>query len=120
MRARTPLGQYRALYALQDELRGSLQAVLNSVPALVLVNPEDEMVSLPRIQRRLARSGWGRWSLESVGPIQPSLKPDYQHLTIDEPSMGPGAWLRMQRQILEFFGLLNDTPDNTPDHTSGS
>lgn len=105
----TPLGHYRALYALQDEFREGQQAALGMIPTLMLVNPKDEMISLPRLQRRLTRSGWDHWRLEEVGPIEPGLKPVYQHLTIDEPSMGPGAWLRMQRQILEFMGLLPGT-----------
>ncbi len=98
----TSLGAYRALYRLQDELRDGDQSALN-IPTLVFFNPRDELVSASKLKKRVTESKWTHWSLEEVGPLETTLKPAYDHLFIDEPSMGKQQWEKMKSRMLAFF-----------------
>ena len=94
----TSLGAYRALFAIQDELRNA-EPRGRQDDVLVLVNPDDELVSARKLRRRAEKSGWSRWQIEDVLTLRPSLSPVYQHLFIDEPSMGSEAWEHLVSRI---------------------
>lgn len=100
----TSLGAYRALFALQDESRDGEQSRLN-VETLALINPRDELVSASGLRKRVAASGWSKWRVETIPPLHSRLEPVYQHLFIDEPSMGSEGWKWAQSQITEFLGI---------------
>jgi esterase/lipase len=93
----TSLGAYRALFEIQDELRNRARPRDDSV--LVLVNPEDELVSASKLRRRADEARWGRWQIEDILTLRPSLSPVYQHLFIDEPSMGREAWAHLVSRV---------------------
>ncbi len=100
----TSLGAYRALFAIQDESRAGVQQRLN-IETLALVNPRDELVSSSGLRKRVAASGWSKWRVETIPALRPRLDPVYQHLFIDEASMGTEGWKVIQSKILEFLGF---------------
>lgn len=100
---RTSLAAYRALFEIQDQVRDGNPLRLN-INALVWLSPKDELVSLKKLVKKASLAGWNHWSIEQVRSVEPTLRPIYHHLMIDEPSMGTQAWQEMQRSLLEHFG----------------
>jgi pimeloyl-ACP methyl ester carboxylesterase len=101
---RTSLAAYRALFEIQDEVRSGNPLRLN-IDTRVWVSPKDELVSAKKLAKKAASAGWTQWSIQNVGSIEPTLRPTYHHLLIDEASMGHEAWQEMQRALEKHFGI---------------
>jgi alpha-beta hydrolase superfamily lysophospholipase len=107
----TSLGAYRALFAIQDELRNAKpRGRPRQDDVLALVNPDDELVSARKLRRRAEKSGWSHWQIEDVLTLRPSLRPVYQHLFIDEPSMGSEAWEHLVSRIRSQISHESEYP----------
>ncbi len=98
----TSLAAYRAMFSLVGDVQQGASQPLD-IPTLVFVNTKDELVSEKRLARWMERRGLRHWEIEAVLPLQPSISPSYQHLMIDEPSMGVAAWSRMAERIRQFL-----------------
>jgi esterase/lipase len=98
----TPLSAYHALFALASGLtRQSSAEPLVTIPALVLVSPKDELISMTGLSLWIEENELARWKLESITP-RASIEGSYQHLIVDEPSLGSEEWHRV-KDILDLF-----------------
>lgn len=76
---------------------------LRAVQALVLLNPEDELISESGTEEWVAEHGLSRsWRIELLKP-QPSEPDMREHIMIDQPSLGDAEWLRMQQLVRAFL-----------------
>jgi esterase/lipase len=94
-----------ALYTTMDSIKNA--ARLKEIKTLVLLNPNDELVS---------ESGTRRWIEEHhlapewrVEIIQPSTPERFlrEHLIIDEHSLGPSEWSRLKSLVSDFLQGLS-------------
>jgi len=94
----TPIAAYNALRTALLSLRRHADTKLN-VPTLLLIDPQDELVSPPGLQRFIQRAQLFHWRLSLVKkqPTQPELA--FHHLIIDAASVGPVMWQSMVTQI---------------------
>jgi pimeloyl-ACP methyl ester carboxylesterase len=97
----TTIAAYSALYAAQDLCERELDRRLN-VPALVFVDPHDELVSAGGLQRLIAERGLSNWQ---VHPVHKSTgaATRYHHLLIDPQSVGAQTWAEMAAQMRLFL-----------------
>ena len=94
----TPVAAYMALYAALARFgRGDLRRL--DAPALVLIDPADELASYAGLARLCERLP--RWTL---CPVAKSAGAAHQvhHLVIDAPSVGQAAWTDMCARITAF------------------
>lgn len=100
----TPLFWYSNTADIYDETRTLAHPQrLAAIPALVLISPDDELVSAPGVGEWIDENGLSaRWKLELVGP-QPADPGLHRHLIVDEASVGRDEWRRMQQMIGEFL-----------------
>ncbi len=94
----TPVAAYMALYAALARFgRGDLRRL--DAPALVLIDPADELASYAGLARLCERLP--RWTL---CPVAKSAGAAHQvhHLVIDAPSVGQAAWTDMCVRITAF------------------
>jgi alpha-beta hydrolase superfamily lysophospholipase len=86
----TSIAAYSALYATVAHFAARAGSKIN-VPALLLIDQQDELVSYPKTRRLLMAAGLTNWQLQTVtkgpGAIQ-----RYHHLLIDAQSVGPQQW----------------------------
>ena len=98
----TSIAAYRAMFRIMGEFRESrLRGV--DIPTLVFLNPEDELVSHRRLIRWIDDSRLSHWRVLFVRDLKPSIRPNYQHLMIDQASMGAEAWEELSTAIREFL-----------------
>jgi putative Ca2+/H+ antiporter (TMEM165/GDT1 family)/esterase/lipase len=98
----TSIAAYRSMFNFIGEFRNSeLRGV--DIPTLVFLNQKDELVSHRKLIRWIDSSRLSRWRVDFVPELAPSIKPSYEHLMIDEPSMGSAAWANMSGKVVEFL-----------------
>lgn len=102
----TSIAAYSALYSALRNLHRHAGPRLN-VPTLVLMNPQDELLSLSGIRRFMQRTHLSQWRLQLVNkkPLRRELA--FRHLIIDEESVGPHAWQTMLAQIKAHLQLTD-------------
>lgn len=76
---------------------------LRAVPALVLLNPADELISTNGTEEWIADSSLSQtWHIELFRP-QPTESGLREHLIVDEPSLGAAEWSRMRSTLRAFL-----------------
>ena len=98
----TPLAAYDAAFELIRRVSSDPGPALRTLPALILVSPDDEMVSIAGLRRLIETKALGAWRIEEVRP-QPQFQPSYSHLILDPPSMGAAEWRRISQIISKEF-----------------
>ncbi len=100
----TPLFWYQNTLSLYADAKWDEGlSKLASVETLVFVNPRDELVSWKGTQSWIAsyelKSGW---TVEVVRPRSKAIK-TFEHLMIDEQSLGEEVWGQMKERIARFL-----------------
>jgi alpha-beta hydrolase superfamily lysophospholipase len=97
----TTVAAYNALYKAQDECERGLDKQLD-VPALVFVDPQDELVSAGGLQRLIVERGLSHWQVHKVQKSQ-GAKTRYHHLLIDPQSVGAQTWGEITEILRRFL-----------------
>ncbi len=100
----TSLASYRAMKESQDSLKDINLTSLN-IPTLIFVDPDDELVSLKKINKRIKNQRIDLWQTKSISNKGSTLKKTYHHLVVDKPSMGPHQWNLVRKNIIKHFDL---------------
>ena len=101
----TSAAAYRALFLLERMLkRGKISEILN-IPTTVMMRREDELVSYRGIKQFIDNNRLSNWSLKPIPRKEKRLVVDgaFQHLIIDEKSVGSKQWEVVIETIQEFF-----------------
>lgn len=105
----TPMAAYSALRTALVSLQRHANAATLNVPTLVLIDSQDELVSLRQMQRwvqRLHLTQW-RFSLVTKTGHHPELR--FHHLLLDADCVGPAMWQTMLAQIQDHLATtVND------------
>lgn len=98
----TSLASYTAMKKSQKSLVDMNINSLN-IPTRIFVDPDDELVSLKKIKKRISKNSLDNWKLEAISNKGSTLKKTYHHLVVDKDSMGPKVWERVTTQIKNHF-----------------
>jgi esterase/lipase len=100
----TPLFWYENTIDLYDETASRPAPVrLRRVPALIVVSPDDELVSPPGLREWVdANSLPPAWQVELIEP-QPHDERLHRHLIVDRVSLGDAEWQRLQDMLKAFL-----------------
>jgi hypothetical protein len=100
----TPLFWYRNTIELYDETRELAHADrLQRIPTLILLSRDDELISRTILSEWLEHNHLGNaWRVEQVRP-EPKTGNLYQHLIIDENSLGETPWREATARIAAFL-----------------
>lgn len=93
----TTIAAYNALYAAQALYERTVDERLN-VPALVFIDPQDELVSAAGLEQLAAAHRLTRWQFHHVHKGA-DARTRYHHLLIDSPSVGAAVWDRMVERM---------------------
>lgn len=100
----TPLFWYSNVAELYDQARDPAEASrLRGLPALVILNPADELISQDAVEEWIQENQLGEtWRVELFRPQarDPEMR---EHLIIDEPSLGEAEWRRMKESLRDFL-----------------
>lgn len=105
----TPLFWYSntlALYSTMDPLTNA--AGLKTIPTLVVLNPDDELVSLSGTERWIAENHLApEWR---IALVQKETNEHFlkEHLMLDSTSLGLNGWERMKSILSEFLDTLKN------------
>jgi hypothetical protein len=102
-RGGTSMSAYAALFGLVGEL-GEPGLSNANIPTLLLVDPQDELVSESGIRDLILRRNLSRWELRDVSAAGPNRSVGHHHRIVDEESLGPEAWRELSQEILSFLG----------------
>lgn len=72
------------------------------VPTLILMDPQDELLSYPRIMGLADERP--HWRVERVSVAGSTLPRRFHHLIVDQPSLGAAEWQRVAGSVAEFLG----------------
>lgn len=99
----TSLAAYEAM-AQGRKLIEEMPAQLLKNPALIVIDPDDELVSIKKIQQFLKEKKIQKhWRLYRVNNRESTLKKSYHHLIIDENSLGKRQWKALQQRLSRFL-----------------
>ena len=103
----TPVAAYLTLRTALSNVQRHPTPALN-VPTLVLIDPQDELVSMRGIQRLIRRHNLTQWQLHPIRkqPTRPDAR--FHHLIIDAECVGPVAWQGMLTQIKGHLLVRNE------------
>jgi alpha-beta hydrolase superfamily lysophospholipase len=93
----TALAAYAALYTAAAHLAEHTSDKIN-VPALVLLDPQDELVSYRGTSRYLHAAGLTNWRLLKVRK-DPTARQRYHHLVIDAVAVGDACWRELAAAV---------------------
>ncbi len=94
----TPMAGYTAFYTLYSQFRKNIQRVKINLPALIFMHPEDEFVSLGKIQRLKSDHNLSAWDIMSIRKTD-AINDSLYHLTIDQNSVGSETWKKMWSRV---------------------
>jgi alpha-beta hydrolase superfamily lysophospholipase len=100
---RTSMGAYRAL---GDSISAwhRKSALLNlPVPVMVLMDPQDELVSYQGIRDFASANARINWQFMQLNNDDATLQRPHHHLIIDEASLGAAQWQVLQKAVLDFL-----------------
>lgn len=100
----TTTAAYEALHNIIDQFEGELPKKL-STPVLVIMDPEDELVSLDKIEKMKKRNGLHHWEIFKVSLDQPEVEKEYHHLIIDPPTAGQRTFNKIEQKMIPFLEL---------------
>lgn len=99
---RTALQAYHSLFRLVDDVRRlSHHKELGKIPTIIFAKPDDELVSVAKIERWLQENGLERWNLIPLDTRQNGKS--YNHLVIDEDGAGPKNWETIRNELRRFI-----------------
>ena len=100
----TTTAAYEALHNIIDQFEGELPKELNA-PVLVIIDPEDELVSLDKIEKMKKRNNLHHWEIYKVSLDQPEVEKQYHHLIIDPPTAGQRTFNKIEEKLIPFLEL---------------
>ncbi len=100
----TSLASYRAMKESQESLDEISLSSLN-IPTMIFVDPDDELVSLKKINKRINKQRLDNWKTKSINNSGSTLKKTYHHLVVDKASMGSHQWEIVKKNIIDHFNL---------------
>ncbi len=99
-RGTTPLAAYNAMFSLEgDAEKLTRKQELNEIPTKIFLSSGDELVSVKRLKRWLSKNELVTWTVHELAPSGTS----YNHLIVDEDSLGHAEWERLTSEISAFF-----------------
>lgn len=109
-RGGTPVAAYEALFHSLEALESGGGVRQKDVPTLVVIDPEDELVSEAGLIRVIERDGLRAWKMLRVAKSGAALKTGcYHHLLVDSASLGLDPWSKMVAAILAHL-----RPESSP------
>jgi len=90
----TPMAAYNAVFHALKHFERHMNLRIN-VPALLLVDKKDEIVSYAGLQKLVASKGFNQWKLVPVKKEENGPRKTMHHLIIDQSSTGTGTWRRI-------------------------
>jgi alpha-beta hydrolase superfamily lysophospholipase len=112
----TPMAGYTALFDSIAELRRRNDR-RPAAPALIFVDPKDELVSVRGLRALREARGADRWKLVAIPKALRSGRSDYHHLIIDEFSLGSELWGEVVAHVKQFLATLT-RPGRDPSESS--
>jgi hypothetical protein len=98
----TSLAAYKALFELERRLDAA-NFRNNNIPTLIIIDPQDEFISINKLRGKITRFGLSRWEILEVSNSLSSLHPPYHHLIIDSNGVSPETWEEIAGALLRFF-----------------
>jgi hypothetical protein len=100
-------GYSASFTAVERANRLSNPQKLKALPVKIFANPKDIIVNFSGIMRWLKHHGLTqRWAVDIVRP-KPRISGTYNHLIIDERSLGTSEWNRVKQSLVSFFISLS-------------
>jgi alpha-beta hydrolase superfamily lysophospholipase len=99
----TPLAMYRAALdtvSTLDDLEA--HSILSNIPALIFVSKNDEVVDYEGIHDWIKDRNLDKWQIETLHP-NPTLPSSFNHLIIDQQTLGDEEWQRLLKAIEAFL-----------------
>lgn len=94
----TPIAGYNALFETLDHFESHIGPRLN-IPTLVVMDPDDELVSIDGLKRLVEEHRLDRWRFYPVRNHRSVLKGMLRHIVIDETSLGPAVWAEVKAAL---------------------
>lgn len=94
---------YRALFEMEDEIISHPDTTRASIPTLIYINPEDQLISLDRLKEYIANKKWSQVDLNLITDQAPEIDRTFSHLIIDQASLGQAVWTKVKSQISAFL-----------------
>ncbi|NPU84555.1 MAG: alpha/beta fold hydrolase [Syntrophaceae bacterium] len=98
----TPMAAYRALFDAIGHVEGNAGPGLN-VPTVVLIDKEDEFISMERIREFMTETGLSRWRILPVRKDENVAASTSHHLVIDEAAVGREPWKGIEKAIVNHL-----------------
>lgn len=96
------LSLYNALYDLRDRLDEIKESEkLQEIKSLVFLSPKDEFIS-HKSNIKWIRTNFPSWKIVEIRP-EPEIQNSWEHLIIDQMSLGLTSWNKMKEDIKEFL-----------------
>ncbi len=101
--ATTSVGAYRALSESMATWQQELTASRINSPVLVLMDPQDELISYKALSSKISSGAWKNWQLVELNNDASTLENPIHHLVIDEASLGSQQWQFLKDTVLAFL-----------------
>ncbi len=99
----TSLGAYRAMYNSIDEFGIRTRNRGLNAPVLVLMNPDDGLVSWNGLRTFVQERRLIGWDFYALNNHHSELEKPNNHLIIDAASLGEGQWMVLKTKVLDHF-----------------
>ncbi|MGM0633205.1 MAG: alpha/beta hydrolase [Pseudomonadota bacterium] len=101
-----PVSAYEALYEGVAQLEEQIRPERLDIPALLLISPEDELVSGEGLEEFITENGLDRWQLHRVDNATGD-DDVLEHVIVDRNALGDSTWEWVTSRIIAFL----DNPD---------
>ncbi len=98
----TTTAAYESLHKIIDSFDYPHKKKLK-VPILMVIDPDDELVSLDKIKTMIEKNKLLNWEIFTVSNDGAKVKKKYHHLIIDPPTLGELNFNRLESRMLRFL-----------------
>lgn len=98
---------YKLIFDLISSLEKKSYQYAN-LPVIVIVDQEDEVVSLSKLRKLITRFKLSHWRILILDSEEVVKETKYHHLIINKRAMGRKNWQNLTSEIKTFFNLGNE------------
>ncbi|WDP89485.1 MAG: alpha/beta fold hydrolase [Desulfobacter sp.] len=99
----TSSAAYRALFHMVRSINSKADSRAVNIKTIVLIHPDDEVVSCNGLKNMVKRKGLDRWQVKIIRNHKSRLDTDFKHMIIDRASLGDRGWAFVTRTMGDFI-----------------
>ena len=96
------INAYKALFNIEEQYF-KIVSEKSNIPTLIFIHPDDMLISSSDLKKFIQDGKRTEWQVDDIDNSKSILPRTWNHLIIDEPSLGTAEWKRVSEKLISFL-----------------